>query len=87
FPDLVAARAAGLEEDGTGELVRWLVNTPPLFALTILGVNLFRLSALTIVLPSLIVPFAGLAFFWYWPLTTRTTRTATSDTGSAALRP
>ncbi|MEU8148168.1 hypothetical protein [Nonomuraea sp. NPDC048901] len=27
FPDLSAARSASLEEDGTGELVRWLVNT------------------------------------------------------------
>lgn len=87
FPDLVAARAAGLEEDGTGELVRWLVNTPPLFALTILGVNLFRLSALTIVLPSLIVPFAGLAFFGYWSLTTGITLVPTSDTGWVALIP
>lgn len=70
FPDLVAQEAAGLEADGTGELVRTLVTTPALFALAILGVNLFGLSALTIVLPSLIVPFAGLAFFGYWAVTT-----------------
>ncbi|WP_349425978.1 hypothetical protein [Microbacterium sp. LWS13-1.2] len=70
FPDLVAQEAAGLEADGTGELVRGLVTTPALFALAILGVNLFSLSALTIVLPSLIVPFAGLSFFAYWAVTT-----------------
>ncbi len=70
FPDLNALRAASLETDGTGELVRWLVTTPPLFALTILAVNLFRLSLLTIVLPSVIVPFAGLAFFGYWAVET-----------------
>lgn len=87
FPDLVAAEAAGLEEDGTGELVRWLVNTPPLFALTILGVNLFRLSALIIVLPSLIVPFAGLAFFGWWAVTTGITLVPSSDTGWVALIP
>lgn len=87
FPDLVAAEAAGLEANGTGELVRWLVNTPPLFALTILGVNLFRLSALTIVLPSLIVPFAGLAFFAHWVLTTGITLVQTTATGWVAMIP
>jgi len=87
FPDLVAAEAAGLEANGTGELVRWLVNSPPLFALTILGVNLFRLSALTIVLPSLIVPFAGLAFFGHWAVTTGITLVPSSDTGWVALIP
>lgn len=87
FPDLVAAEAAGLEEDGTGGLVRWLVNIPPLFALAILGVNLFGLSALTIVLPSLVVPFAGLAFFAYWAVTTGITLVQTSSTGWVALIP
>lgn len=87
FPDLVAAQAASLEEDGTGELVRRIFDTPPLFALTILGVNLFRLSALTIVLPSLIVPFAGLAFFGYWAVTTGITLVPSSDVGWVALIP
>ncbi|WP_329425370.1 stage II sporulation protein M [Streptosporangium sp. NBC_01495] len=87
FPDLSAARSASLEEDGTGELVRWLVNTPPLFALTILGVNLFRLSVLTIVLPSLIVPFAGLAFFGYWSVETGITLVPASPQGWVALIP
>lgn len=87
FPGLTAAQAAGLEEDGTGELVRWLVNLPPLFALTILGVNVFRLSLLTIVLPSLIVPFAGLAFFGYWAVETGITLVPASDQGWVALIP
>ncbi|MDQ0642293.1 hypothetical protein [Microbacterium murale] len=87
FPDLNAAQAASLEEDGTGELVRWLVNIPPLFALTILGVNLFRLSLLTIVLPSLIVPFAGLAFFSYWAVETGITLFPASAEGWVALIP
>jgi hypothetical protein len=87
FPDLGAAEAAGLEADGTGELVRWLVNIPPLFALAILGVNLFRLSGLTIVLPSLIVPFAGLAFFGHWALTTGITLVQTTPTGWVAMIP
>ncbi|GGD86001.1 hypothetical protein GCM10007269_31180 [Microbacterium murale] len=87
FPDLNAAQAAGLEEDGTGELVRWLVNVPPLFALTILGVNVFRLSLLTIVLPSLIVPFAGLALFGYWAVETGITLVPASAEGWVALIP
>lgn len=87
FPGLAAAQAAALEEDGTGELVRWLVNLPPLFALTILGVNVFRLSLLTIVLPSLIVPFAGLAFFGYWAVETGITLVPASDQGWVALIP
>ncbi|WP_232497034.1 hypothetical protein [Agromyces humatus] len=87
FPDLSASRAASLEDDGTGELVRWLVNTPPLFALTILAVNLFRLSLLTIVLPSVIVPFAGLAFFAYWSVETGITLVPASPQGWVALIP
>ncbi|MGV2984146.1 hypothetical protein ACNPNP_10605 [Microbacterium sp. AGC85] len=87
FPELNAAQTAGLEEDGTGELVRWLVNIPPLFALTILGVNVFRLSLLTIVLPSLIVPFAGLAFFGYWAVETGITLVPASAQGWVALIP
>lgn len=87
FPELQAARSASLEEDGTGDLVRWLVNIPPLFALTILGVNLFRLSLLTIVVPSLIVPFAGLAFFGYWAVETGITLVPTSPQGWVALIP
>jgi len=78
FPELHAAQATGLENDGTGELVRWLVNTPPLFALAIFGVNVFRLSLLTIILPSLVVPFAGLAFFAYWVVQTGITIAPTS---------
>ncbi len=86
FPNLVADRAAALEDDGTGELVRWLFNTPPLFALTILGVNLYH-AALTIVLPSLIVPFAGLAFFGHWAVTTGVTIVPQSSIGWVAFIP
>jgi hypothetical protein len=87
FPDLTAAQAASLEEDGTGELVRWLVNRPPLFALTILGVNVGRLSLLTIVLPSLVVPFSGLALFGWWAVETGITLVPASPAGWVALIP
>lgn len=87
FPDLTAARSTALQEDGTADLVTWLAGIPPLFALTILGVNVFRLSLLTIVLPSLIVPFAGLAFFGYWAVETGITPVPGSSKGWAALIP
>ncbi|WP_207632308.1 hypothetical protein [Occultella kanbiaonis] len=87
FPDLTAAQAASLEDDGTADLVGWLVGIPPLFALTILGVNLVRLSLLTIVLPSVIVPFAGLVFFGYWAVETGITLVPASPEGWVALIP
>lgn len=87
FPDLVAARGAALVDDGTVEQVRWLLNTPPLFALAIFGVNLFRMTLLTIVLPSLVVPFAGLALFGYWSVETGITLVPGSPEGWVALIP
>jgi hypothetical protein len=63
FPDLGAAQVATLEDNGTGDLVRSLINNPWLFSLTILGVNVIRVGMLSIMLPSLIVPFAGIAIF------------------------
>jgi hypothetical protein len=63
FPNLGATQAATLEDNGTGDLVRSLIKNPWLFALTILGVNVIRVGVLSIVLPSLIVPFAGIAIF------------------------
>ncbi|EZP28396.1 stage II sporulation protein M [Microbacterium oleivorans] len=87
FPDLRAAQAQGLEDDGTGDLVRSVFANPPLFAALILGVNVFRLSLLTIVLPSLVVPFAGLALFGYWVAETGITLAPDSPTGWVALIP
>lgn len=87
FPELNAARYTALVDDGTAELVGWLVNIPPLFALTILGVNLFRLSLLTILVPSLIVPFAGLAFFAYWAVETGITLVPATPQSWVALIP
>jgi hypothetical protein len=78
FPSLNDSAGQALEDDGTVSLVTWLVGIPPLFALTILGVNVFRLSLLTILLPSLIVPFAGLASFAFWAVQVGVTLTPTS---------
>ncbi|MBW4694415.1 MAG: stage II sporulation protein M [Lyngbya sp. HA4199-MV5] len=64
FPNLGAGQVVILEDNGTLDLVRSLLNTPWLFSLTILGVNVST-GALLIVLPSLIAPFAGIAIFAY----------------------
>ncbi len=64
FPNLGANQVATLEDSGTTGLVRSLLNTPWLFSLTILGVNV-SVGVLYIVLPSLIVPFAGIPIFAY----------------------
>lgn len=87
FPELNAARADALETDGTGELVRTLYSTPALFALVILLVNVFPLSLLRIVLPSLIVPFAGLPLFGYWAVETGITLVGTSPASWVLLIP
>ncbi|MGV8858685.1 hypothetical protein [Rhodoglobus sp.] len=87
FPELSAAKATSLEDDGTAELVGQLLNTPPLFALIILGVNVFQLSLLTIVLPSLIVPFAGLALFAHWAVQIGITLAPATPEGWVSLIP
>lgn len=87
FPELPAARAVALEADGTGELVRAVAESAPLFALVIFAVNVFRLGLFTIVLPSLVVPFAGLAFFGYWAVETGITLVQTTPVGWVAMIP
>lgn len=87
FPALPAARAAALATDGTGDLVGAVAASAPLFALVILGVNVLRLSLLTIVLPSLIVPFAGLALFGYWLVETGITLVPSTSLTWVAMIP
>lgn len=87
FPELPAARAAALEADGTADTVRGVLDSAPLFALLIFAVNVFRLSLATIILPSLIVPFAGLAVFGYWAVETGITLVPTTPIGWVAQIP
>ncbi|WP_264067472.1 stage II sporulation protein M [Mycolicibacterium komossense] len=87
FPHLSQAQHARLTDDGTADLVRSLINSPWLFALTILAVNTVKMGALTIVLPSLIVPFSGIALFGYWAYTTGVTLVPASQIGWVALIP
>lgn len=87
FPELTQGQRADLESNGDGDLVRSLLSTPWLFAATILGVNVARICALRIVLPSVIVPFAGIAVFVYWTFTTGVTLAPTDKIGWVALIP
>ena len=87
FPALTADRVGALENDGTAELVRNLLSTPWLFAATILGVNVVSIGLLHILLPSLVLPFAGLALFGIWTATTGVTLVPTSDIAWVAMIP
>jgi len=86
FPDLGAAQAATLEDNGTADLVRSLFNNPWLFSLTILGVNVMT-GALWIVLPSLIVPFSGIALFAYKAFTLGLAMAPSTEIMAVALIP
>lgn len=87
FPELNEARIAALVENGDADLVARAFMNPALFALVIFGVNVVRLSLFTIVLPSLIVPFAGLGFFAYWALQTGITLAPSTPVGWVAQIP
>ena len=87
FPRLSRAQHTRLVEDGTADLVQSLIDKPWLFALTILAVNTLKMGALTIVVPSMVVPFAGIPLFAYWAFTTGLTLVPASDIGWVALIP
>ena len=87
FPELNEARIAALEQNGDAELVARVFSNPALFGLVILAVNVVRLSLFTIVVPSLVVPFAGLGFFGYWVLQTGITLVPTTAVGWVAQIP
>jgi hypothetical protein len=65
FPGLTAAQTEAFEAGGTADLVRSLLENPWLFALVILANNALRAALLNLVLPSMIVPFAGIAWYVY----------------------
>lgn len=65
MPELASGRAETLEADGTADLVGRLLSNVWLFAVTILGVNTITVGLFSIVLPSLVIPFLGIAIFAY----------------------
>jgi hypothetical protein len=87
FPQLTEARRTELDDNGTTELVQSLIDDPWLFALVILRVNGIKMGALTIVAPSLIVPFAGIPLFAYWAVTTGAALVPPNEIGWVALIP
>ncbi|RAU97457.1 stage II sporulation protein M [Mycobacterium colombiense] len=87
FPQLSQAQHTRLQQDGTADLVQSLITHPWLFALAILAVNTLKMGALTIVMPSMIVPFAGIVLFAYWAFTTGLTLVPLNDIGWVALIP
>ncbi|MEW5809151.1 MAG: stage II sporulation protein M [Actinomycetota bacterium] len=87
FPGLRDSQQARLEDDGTADLVQSIFQNPWLFALVILAVNVGKLSVITIVVPSMIVPFGGMVTFAYWTAQTGVTLAPASDIGWVALIP
>ncbi|SDE35872.1 stage II sporulation protein M [Auraticoccus monumenti] len=87
FPGLSTDRTASLEADGTAALVASLLSTPWLFALVILGVNVITVGLLSIVLPSLVIPFAGIVVMAYQAFTLGATLSPTDDRLWLALIP
>lgn len=65
FPGLTAAQTESFESGGQADLVRSLLTNPWLFALVILANNALRFALLHLVVPSMIVPFAGIAWSAY----------------------
>lgn len=63
FPGLHAARTASFADGPQGALVEAVVGNGWLFAAVIFLVNVFPTALLLITLPSLVIPFAGLAVF------------------------
>jgi len=65
FPGLTATQTESFESGGQADLVRSLLENPWLFALVILANNALRFALLNLVLPSMIVPFAGIVWCVY----------------------
>jgi hypothetical protein len=84
FPELSSWRSDVLEKNGDAALALSIITRPWLFALTILGVNVLRIGVVSIVLPSMVVPFAGILVTAYWAFTTGM---ALVPTGSASWIP
>ncbi|MBC8091655.1 MAG: stage II sporulation protein M [Pseudonocardia sp.] len=87
FPELNAAQVTSLQDDGTADLVLSLLSNVWLFALVILGVNTLIVGALSILLPSMIVPFAGIAVFAYRAFDIGLTLAPADQTGWVILIP
>ncbi|MGP9846084.1 hypothetical protein [Brachybacterium sp. 107] len=68
FPGLRAATTGSMDASGDTDLVLSIISRPWLFAAVIFAVNIGRIALASILLPSLLVPFSGIAFFAYFAL-------------------
>jgi hypothetical protein len=87
LPSLNQAQVDRLDEGGTTDLVLSLLENAWLFALVIFAINTFRVSVLSIILPSMIIPFAGIAYFAYSSLMIGITLAPADQAGWIALIP
>ena len=87
FPGLNAALSSSMDASGTTDQVVSLLATPWLFALTILFVNIGKVALASILLPSMIVPFSGLAVFAYFAVETGITLAPVDHASAMTLIP
>jgi hypothetical protein len=87
FPALTAAQVGSLEASGTLGLIRSLLSNVWLLAVVILGVNILTVGMLLILVPSMIVPFAGLVLLAYKAFTLGLTLAPHDEAGWVALIP
>lgn len=87
FPDLHAAQLAEQDANGTTGLVTSLLDNVWLFSLVIFAVNVFAAAVATIVLPSLIVPFSGIATFAFSAFVIGVTLAPVDKTAAVVLIP
>lgn len=87
FPDLNIAVKGSMDDSGTTDQVVALLRTPWLFALTIFAVNIVKIALAAILVPSLIVPFAGVAVFAYFAVETGVTLAPVDHAAAMTLIP
>ncbi|WP_020498755.1 stage II sporulation protein M [Sciscionella marina] len=87
FPGLTAAHNTTMRQDGTADLVGWLLGNMWLFSLGILVVNILTVGLLRILLPSMIVPFAGIAIYAYWAFNTGVTLSPVNPAAAKTMIP
>lgn len=87
FPELNAARTGSMDDSGETDQVVSLLETPWLFAVAIFGVNIVRVALATILLPSLVVPFAGIVLFAHFALETGITLAPVDHASATTLIP
>lgn len=87
FPELNAGQTAALQENGSLDLLMAVLGNFWLFSLTIFAVNTLTVGVLAIILPSMIVPFAGIAVAGYRAFNFGTALAPLNETAALTLIP